>query len=68
MLIPYVTKGYDNAMISHGRFAMAVWPVYIVAWELLRRLPLAVSGAVLGVLGFLLGVYTAVYSAGYPFY
>lgn len=68
LLIPYVTKGYDNAMVSHGRFAMAVWPAYLVAGELLRRLPLAVSGSVLGVLGFLLGVYTAVYSAGYPFF
>lgn len=30
LLIPYATKGYENAMLSHGRFAAIIYPAFIV--------------------------------------
>ncbi len=68
LIIPYVTKGYDNAMLSHGRFAAAVFPAYLVAGELLRRLPLLAAGVVLAGCGFFMAAYAALFAAGYPFF
>jgi hypothetical protein len=37
--IPYVTRSYEMCMASQGRFVAAVFPMYIVMGELLRRIP-----------------------------
>ena len=43
LAIPYVTRAYDNAMLSHARFAAVVFPAYIVAGHLLAKLPREVA-------------------------
>ncbi|MCR4415525.1 MAG: hypothetical protein NUV77_24200 [Thermoguttaceae bacterium] len=68
LIIPYVTKGYDNAMLSHGRFAAVVFPAYLVAGQLLQRLPRALAWTLLGTSGFFLAAYAALFAAGYPFF
>jgi hypothetical protein len=68
LLIPYVTKGYDNAMLSHGRFAAVVFPAYLVAGHLLQRAPRAVAWTILGTSGFFMSAYAALFAAGYPFF
>lgn len=68
LIIPYVTKGYDNAMLSHGRFAAVVFPAYLVVGQLLQRLPRALAWTILGTSGFFLAAYAALFAAGYPFF
>ncbi len=68
LLIPYLTKGYVNAMNSQARFAAAVFPVYLVAGQLLVRLPAPLAYGILAGSGALMGAYAALFAAGYPFY
>jgi hypothetical protein len=68
LVIPYVTKGYDNAMISHARFAAVVFPAYIVVGHLLARLPRWAAWTILGASAVLMGIYAGEYAAGKPFY
>ena len=68
LLIPYVTKGFDNAMLSHGRFAAVVFPAYIVVGHLLAKLPREVAISLLCLSAFLMGIYAAEYAAGKPFF
>ena len=68
LLIPYVTKGFDNGMLSHGRFAAVVFPAYIVVGHLLAKLPREVAISLLALSGFLMGIYAAEYAAGKQFF
>ncbi len=68
LAIPYVTKGYDNAMISHGRFAAVVFPAYIVAGELLARLPRWAAWSIIGASAALFAAYSFEWAAGKPFF
>lgn len=63
LFIPYLTRAYEMSMASSARFAAVVFPVYLVLGEILNRLPLTVSAALLGISAFFLGVYSAL-SAG----
>ncbi|MBI3463766.1 MAG: hypothetical protein HY000_12020 [Planctomycetes bacterium] len=65
LLIPYVTKAYDNEMAGFGRFAAVVLPVYPVAGWLLSKLGGPLSAAVLSLAAFFLGAYAALFAAGY---
>lgn len=67
LAIPYFTRAYEMRMLSQARFASVVFPVYIVLGHLLAKLPIAVSGALLGLSGLFLGIYAALFAAGYPF-
>jgi hypothetical protein len=62
-----VTKSYDNAMASFGRFSAVVLPAYIVAGHLLAALPRPLMIAILSASGFLLVVSSALFAAGYRF-
>jgi hypothetical protein len=55
-------------MGSHGRFAAAVFPVYIVIGRILAILPIAVSGAILGLSAALMALYSGMFAAGYLFF
>lgn len=66
LLIPYLTRAYESHMSSFARFAAVVFPVYLVLGEGLARLPPAVSAALFGICTFFLGVYSALFAAGYP--
>jgi hypothetical protein len=51
-----------------ARFASGVFPVFLVAGEILCRLPAGVSAASLGISAFLLGVFSALFPGGYPIF
>jgi hypothetical protein len=63
--IPYVTRSYEMCMASQGRFVAAVFPMYIVMGELLRRIPDPWSTLVVAPSAFLLGIYAALFAAGF---
>jgi hypothetical protein len=67
LVIPYVTRAYEMRMLSQARFAAVVFPAYIVIGEMLARLPRIVAVSVLALSGFMMGIYTALFAAGYPF-
>jgi hypothetical protein len=68
LAIPYVTKAYENAMLSHARFSSVVIPAYIVAGHLLRAMPPWLAWSLLAVSGSLLTCWSALFAAGYPFF
>jgi Gpi18-like mannosyltransferase len=68
LLIPYLTRGYDNSMLSTGRFAAAVLPAYLVLGQLLTRAPSGVSALFAAISGFMLGAYSALFAAGYAMF
>jgi hypothetical protein len=59
LVIPYVTRGYDNGLLSMGRFIAAVPALYLVLAEWLARMPPTGAAALLALSGFLLAVYSA---------
>ncbi len=68
LVIPYITRAYENSMCSHGRYAAAVFPVYLVVGQLLTRLPAPYATGILVLSGFFMGSYAALFSAGFPFF
>ncbi len=67
LLIPYVTRGHENGMACFGRFSAAVLPAYFVMGWLLHRMGPTLSAAVLAISAFFLGLYSALFAAGYLF-
>jgi len=67
LAISYFTRAYEMRMLSQARFAAVVFPAYIVLGQLLARMPLAVAASLLALSGLLLGLYAALFAAGYPF-
>jgi hypothetical protein len=67
LVIPYVTRAYEMRMLSQGRFAAIVFPVYIVLGHLLARMPTVVAASLLALSGLMMGIYAALFAAGYPF-
>jgi hypothetical protein len=65
LLIPYLTRAYEMNMASSARFAAVIFPVYLVLGEILARLPMVVSVALLGISAFLLGAFSALFAGGY---
>jgi hypothetical protein len=65
LLIPYYTRAYEMGMASQGRFAAAVFPVYLVLGNILARLPVSIAGSLLGVSAFFLGAYSALFASWY---
>jgi hypothetical protein len=68
LAIPYLTKGYDNAMFSHARFALVVFPSYIVVGHLLAKVPRWAAWMILALSAVLMGVYAGEWAAGKPFF
>ena len=54
MLIPYVTQGSEQHLVSMGRFSTVVLPVYIVLARIAVRLPAPVVAAMAALSGILL--------------
>jgi len=54
-------------MRSLGRYSSAVVPIYVVLGHLLCRIPGPMVAGLLGVSGFLLGTYTALFASWYKF-
>lgn len=67
LLIPYLLRGYDMAMTGQGRFVGVVVPIYLVLGRLLAHAPRTVAGVVVAGMAFYLGLYAAMFAAGYFF-
>ena len=67
LVIPYVTRAYEMRMLSQGRFAAVVFPAYIVMGHLLARAPFVIAMSLLALSGLMMGIYAALFAAGYPF-
>ncbi len=67
LAIPYITRAYEMRMLSEGRFAAVVFPVYIVLGYLLTRMPMLIAVSLLALSGLMMGIYAALFAAGYPF-
>jgi len=67
LAIPYFSRGYDFCMGSQARYVAGAFPLYIVWGAALKKLPLPIAGSLLGVWGFLLAMYTALFGAWYFF-
>ncbi|RMG33866.1 MAG: hypothetical protein D6725_15165 [Planctomycetota bacterium] len=68
LLIPYLTHAYQVVMMGHGRYAVVVFPAYIVLGRLLQRIPREVLGLLCALSGFLMGSYAALLAAWYRFF
>ncbi len=63
LLIPYYTRAIEMGMSSQARFAGVVFPVYLVLGNLLARLPWPITGSLLGLSGFYLGIFSALFAS-----
>jgi hypothetical protein len=68
LLIPYLTRSYENCMLSMGRFTAVAFPIYLVLGHLLCRLPPGMAAALLVISGALLAIYAALFASGYPLF
>src|SRR5207247_40461 len=68
LLIPYLTRGHEMCMMSMGRFASVVFPMYLVLGHLLWRLPPGITTALLGISSVFLASYAALFASGYPLF
>jgi hypothetical protein len=66
LLIPYVSHLNEVNMAAAARYASVAFPLYLVAGQLLCRLPTHLAAACLSLGGFLLGAYAALFLAWYP--
>jgi len=62
--IPYISVGYTQYMMSHGRFALTVFPLFIVLGTILSRLPAYVSIPLLAAGAWILGVFSSMLASG----
>lgn len=65
LLIPYVTHSHRALMMSHGRYAAAAFPVYLVLGRLLMRLPAPLQVVAGGFAMGLLAAYSALFASWY---
>lgn len=63
LLVPYVTKGYDNAMLGHARYTLVVVPVFMVAGRLLDKTPPEVGVGLFAVSATLMTLFAALFAA-----
>ncbi len=68
LVIPYLTRGYEMSMASHARFAAVVIPQYFVLGRLFSMISPAIAGCLCGLMGLMLGLWTALFAAGYGFF
>jgi hypothetical protein len=68
LAIPYLARAYEMSMASHGRFAAVVIPNYLVLGRLLAAAPAPVAAVAVSLSACLLAFWTALYTAGYPFF
>lgn len=66
LAMPYVTRSHEMCCCSMGRFTAVAIPSYLVMGQILGRIPPGVAGGMLAISGFVMGVYAALFAAGYP--
>lgn len=57
-----------QSMASHARFAAVVLPQYFVLGRLFAMMPPAIAGCLCGLMGLMMGLWTAFFVAGYRFF
>ncbi len=65
LLAAYCGRGYEMGTVGEARFAAVVFPAYLVAGQLLARLPLPIAGGLLACAAAWLLVYSAMYATWY---
>jgi len=68
LLIPYVTRAPEMLMGSQARFCAIVFPMYLVLGNILARMPEALAASVLGLCGFYLGAFAALFATWHGVY
>jgi hypothetical protein len=68
LLIPYAGRGYENLMLSSGRFSAIVFPLYLVLGKVWSRTPNHVGVLLVAVSSFSLGIYSALFAWGYQLF
>lgn len=66
LLIPYWSAAYETHLSGMARYVAVAFPLYLVLGRLLGNVP-TVATALLGLGGFLLAVYAALFAQGYWF-
>jgi len=62
--IPYLSVGYTQYMMSHGRFALMVFPFFIAVGYILSRLPEYAALPILTILAVYLGYMSCILASG----
>jgi hypothetical protein len=65
LLIAYVGRSYEMGMAGGSRFASVAFPIYLVMGHLLTRARPVLTGGLLALSGFWLGVYSALFAGWY---
>ncbi len=65
LLIPYVTKGYEQTMASQARYTTVVFPIYIVLGNIMARAPWWAAVAFFAVCATYFVIHTAMWAAGH---
>ncbi len=68
LLIPFLTRGFDNCMLSQGRFAAMAFPIYIACGHVAQRIPAWLRRATACFAMFLLFYFSARFAAGFRLY
>jgi hypothetical protein len=68
LLIPYFSHGHRSLMLGQARYALAAFPAFMVLGRILWQLPPPISGSLLAISGFFLGMYSALFAAWYRFF
>ena len=68
LLIPYLTRSHEMCMGSMGRYAAVVFPVYLVAGQILARMPAPAAVSVLAFSGFWMCIYAALFASWHLVY
>lgn len=68
LLIPYILQGPTQMLTSHMRYVGVIFPVYLVIGKILAGIDHAISGICIGVMMFLLFLYTSLFASWYWLY
>jgi hypothetical protein len=66
--LAYVGRGYDNLMLSSGRFCAVVVPFYLIAGHCIGRLPPCIGTLLFVSAGFFLANYSGLFARGYQLF
>jgi hypothetical protein len=65
LAIPYFTRGFSFCMAAQGRFMSVVFPIYVVAGNVLCRLSPLASAGILGLSALYLTIFSVMFAADY---
>jgi hypothetical protein len=65
LLIPYVTRAYDNSMLAMARFVAAAVPCYLVWGRMALLLPAFARSFPVAIGVYFLAIFAAMFAAGY---